>query len=115
MTVCDPETPDRTMRTAKADAFKAPVMQLSALIVIAFILGTAQLPVVLVLTHSQLIYVVAIGFIAAAIAVAWVFGLWRASWFVRVAAALICVAVPSWPVVGMFLFAVCYFGPCRFW
>jgi hypothetical protein len=64
--------------------------------------------------HSRFLYVVAIGFIAAAIWAAWVFGLWRASWIVRVLAVVICVAIPSWPAISLFLFAACYFG-CRFW
>lgn len=108
-----PET-EKTQLPVKGDAFMTPVIQLLGLTVIAFVLGAVQIPVALSLANSQFVYAAAAGFIAAAILAAWTFGLWRAAWFVRVAAALICVAIPSWPVIGLFLFAACYFGPCQF-
>src|SRR5688572_22667408 len=59
-------------------------------------------------------YAVIAGSIMAAILFAWALGLWRASWFVRIIAAFICVIVTSWPFAALVVFSACYFGPCRF-
>lgn len=99
---------------ANANAFIVPVAQLFALNMVAFILGTVQLPAVLYLSNKWAIYAIAAGFIVAAILSARAFGMWQASWSVRVLAALISVIVTSWPVLALLFFAVCHSGTCWF-
>jgi hypothetical protein len=81
--------------------------------VTALALSGVQL-VTLFLLGGLVSYAVIAGSIVAAVLFAWALGLWRASWFVRIIAAFICVVVTSWPVAVLVIFSACYFGPCRF-
>lgn len=89
------------------------VAKLVLLALTALALSGVQL-VILFLWGGPVSYAIIAGSIIAAILFAWVLGLWRASWFVRIIAAFICVVGTSWPFAALVVFSACYFGPCRF-
>lgn len=109
-------TVPETGQAATASELSPPVLaiaKLAGLALTALALSGVQL-VILFLLGGLVSYAVIAGSIMAAILLAWALGLWRASWFVRIIAAFICVAFTSWPFAVLVIFSACYFGPCRF-
>jgi hypothetical protein len=111
--VTGPET-GQAATTAELSPLVLAIAKLVLLAFTALALSGVQLIILFVLEDGPARYAVVAGSIAVSVLFAWALGLWRAYWSVRVFAALVCVAVTSWPFAVLVVFSACYFGPCRF-
>jgi hypothetical protein len=113
------EQPDIALgsaRTTETDTCPVPLAYLIVFAAVAFLLGAGQWPLLFMLIQRPIVHplIIPVCFVLMAALVAWRLGLWRASWSTRIVAALICIVVTSWPVIGYVLVLACYNGPCRF-